>query len=110
MVRIRAVLAVLVVLVLVAAGCGSGSSGGHSGSSATTAGGGTATREVWPTSVKDAFVDGCAEDGTVTRTQCRCVVNELEKAMSLDEMIALSDSSADISIDPRIKRAVAACL
>jgi ABC-type phosphate/phosphonate transport system substrate-binding protein len=86
---------IAVALVAVLAGCG-----GSSNSAAKTG-------SAWPTSVKDGFVEGCAESGTSV-AQCQCTANELEKILSIDDMIRLHDSGK-ISTDPRIRQAISKC-
>lgn len=83
------------------AGCG----GSNTAAPTTTT---TSRTSGYPSQLKDSFVDGCAEDGTVTEAQCRCVINELEKRVSLDELLRLANNP-NITSDSRIREALLTC-
>lgn len=51
-----------------------------------------------PEGFRDAYMQGCAADGN--EKFCECTLDELEKKMSTDELIALASSIEDPNAEP----------
>lgn len=106
-------MSVLVLVVgLIAAACGDDGGGLFT---TTTGGGSTSTGATtsttgagfeYPTQIVDAYVDGCAVEGT--EDFCRCTIDEFQLRMSLQDFLDL-EQGGDIESNPVVTEIVEIC-